>query len=250
MTAATPQGKRYGSAGAPRALVERVVPAVPRAAVLLLHGGRADGLTAPPLLNLPGARMRPFATAVGRATREQDVLVGTVAYRHRGWNGSRQDAARDALRALDELGELAGPVPVVLIGHSMGGRAALRVAGHPHVTGVVALAPWCPPGEPVGHLAGRRVFVLHDEQDRMTDARAAWGFVRGSAAAGADACGIAMPTGGHTMLRGAADWHRITTALATGVLGIGALPPAVAAGARGGAVLPASEVLAELGAAA
>ncbi|WP_438949092.1 LLM class flavin-dependent oxidoreductase, partial [Streptomyces harbinensis] len=35
-----------------------------------------------------------------------------------------------------------GPVPVVLVGHSMGGRAALRAAGHPAVTGVVALAPW------------------------------------------------------------------------------------------------------------
>jgi pimeloyl-ACP methyl ester carboxylesterase len=125
----------------------------PRAAVLFLHGGRADGLEPPPLLNLPRARMRPFARAVAGTTAGDDVLLGTVRYRHRGWNGARGDTVRDAWEALEELTGLAGPVPVVLVGHSMGGRAALRVAGHLQVRAVVGLAPWCPPGEPVSTTA-------------------------------------------------------------------------------------------------
>ncbi|MEU2544118.1 alpha/beta fold hydrolase [Streptomyces roseolus] len=186
----------------------------PEAAVLLLHGGQADGLGAPPLLNLPALRMRPFAEAVRRAARGRAVLVAEGRYRYRGWNGERADAARDAEAALAGLRTRFGEVPVVLVGHSMGGRAALAVAGDPAVRGVVALAPWCPPGEPVAHLAGRRIHLLHDETDRVTVARDSWEFVRRAREAGADATGVPMPAGGHTMLRGAGLWHRRATELA------------------------------------
>ncbi|MFI7358238.1 alpha/beta hydrolase [Streptomyces avidinii] len=216
MTAGTERGA--ARAGEGPELVVRTAPEIPTAAVLLLHGGREDGPEPPPRLNLPALRMRPFASAVARATRGRGVLVAEVRYRHRGWNGSRCDAARDAEAALDRLRGIAGDVPVVLVGHSMGGRAALRAAGAPLVHGVVALAPWCPPDEPVGHLAGRRLYLLHDEQDRVTSAAGSWEFVRRSRLAGADATAIPMPTGGHAMLRGAGAWHRRTAALVTGLV--------------------------------
>ncbi|MET9803673.1 alpha/beta fold hydrolase [Streptomyces sp. NPDC006368] len=229
------------------ALVVGTAPADPVAAVLLLHGGREDGDAPPPALNLPGARMRPFGRAVLRAARPHPVLLGAVRYRHRGWNGARDDAAHDARRALDALERLAGPVPVVLVGHSMGGRAALRVADHPRVRGVVALAPWCPRGEPVAHLAGRRVYVLHDEADRVTGARDSWDFVRRAQDAGAEARGIAMPRGGHAMLRDAGTWHRLTAALVTGMLGLTPSPPGLAAPpGEAGLVHPAHHVLTDL----
>ncbi len=196
------------------ALVVRYGADAPAGAVLLLHGGRADGLEAPPYLNLPALRMRPFAEAVRRAARGRAVLVAEGRYRHRGWNGDRADAARDAGTALARLRDRFGAIPVVLVGHSMGGRAALAVAGDPAVRGVVALAPWCPPGEPVAHLAGRRLYLLHDETDRVTAARDSWAFVRRAREAGADATGVPMPLGGHAMLRGARLWHRRTAELA------------------------------------
>jgi pimeloyl-ACP methyl ester carboxylesterase len=230
-----------------RALRTRFVPAKPRGAVLLLHGGRSEGLTPPPLLNLPGARMRPFGSAILRTTAGQATLLATVHYRYRGWNGSRTDPVHDAITALDELARLAPSVPVVLVGHSMGARAALRAAGHRHVRGVVALAPWCPPGEPVAHLRDRDVIFLHDEQDRVTDAQDSWEFLRRARHAGARTCGISMPRGGHAMLRDARSWHRLTAVLTAGVLGTTPLPPGVTAAAPGDdPVLTADRFLSEL----
>ncbi|MDV5143740.1 alpha/beta fold hydrolase [Streptomyces sp. SBC-4] len=214
----TPHADRAVRPGEAGCLVVRSASAVPAAAVLLLPGGRSQGLGPPPPVDLPALRMRPFASAVARALAGRDVLVAEVRYRHRGWNGDRRDAARDAAAALVRLRERSGPIPVVLVGHSMGGRAALSAAGDPMVRGVVALAPWCPPGEPVEHLAGRAIHVLHDEADRITSARESWDFVRRARTAGAEAVGIPMPTGGHSMLRGAAHWHRRTAEITASLL--------------------------------
>lgn len=117
----------------------------PRAVVMLLHGGREAGLEAPPPWNLPGLRMRPFGRSIARANRGRDVRLTSVRYTHRGWNGAREDPLRDTSRALDAVAEEYGEVPVILVGHSMGGRAALRAAGHPLVRGVVGLAPGARP---------------------------------------------------------------------------------------------------------
>ncbi|WP_371793236.1 alpha/beta hydrolase [Streptomyces sp. NBC_01471] len=201
--------------------------AVPRAAVLLLHGGRADGLRPPPPWNLPEARMRPIGSRVAEVTAGHSVLMGRVRYRYRGWNGTRADAAYDARRALDELAATAGAVPVVLVGHSMGGRAALSAASHPLVRAVVGLAPWCPPDEAAGHLGGRTVVLLHGDRDRTTDPGGSADFVRRAREAGARACALTVTGGDHAMLRRPGIWHALTAGTVAGLLELGPLPRAV-----------------------
>lgn len=178
------------------------------AVVLVLHGGQAESRQVARPWHPAALRMRPFLRALAAQVNREDVLLGQVRYRRRGWNGDQADPVRDASRALDRLRELFGDVPVVLLGHSMGGRAALRAAGAGQVRGVVALAPWCPPDEPVTHLRGKDVLVLHGGRDRVTDPGAAAVCVRRARAAGARAGMLLIEGGDHAMLRHHGFWHR------------------------------------------
>ncbi|MFJ3306274.1 alpha/beta hydrolase [Streptomyces sp. NPDC086549] len=203
------RGSVPGAADAPgAALVPRRTPGATRAAVLFLHGGRADSRAPSRPWHPAAVRMKPFVRAVATLLPDEGVLLGEVRYRLRGWNGSDADALRDARRALEELVLLVGDVPVVLVGHSMGGRAALRAAAAPQVRGVLALAPWCPDGEPVSHLRDKDVVILHGDRDRVTDPRASESFARQAREAGARADAVMVPGGDHAMLRHSGNWHR------------------------------------------
>ncbi|MET9256371.1 alpha/beta fold hydrolase [Streptomyces sp. NPDC003717] len=216
-----------------RALLVRHRPRRPTAAVLVLHGGRAESRQAARPWQLAALRMRPFLRAVAAVTDRDDVLLGQVRYRRRGWNGAEADPLLDAGRALAELREEAGAVPVVLLGHSMGGRAALRAAGAEQVRGVVALAPWCPPGEPVAQLRDRRVLVLHGDRDRVTDPRESAAYVLRARAAGAHAGMLLVDGGDHAMLRPRGRWHDTASAAVAHLLAPEAAPsPLFAAATR------------------
>ncbi|MET9039420.1 alpha/beta fold hydrolase [Streptomyces mirabilis] len=204
--------------GAPAALVPRHIPRAARAAVLFLHGGRAESRAPSRPWHLAALRMKPFVRAVAAALPDDEVFLGEVRYRVRGWNGADADPVHDVRRALEELAGLAGDAPVVLVGHSMGGRAALRAADMPQVRAVLALAPWCPDGEPVAHLRDKDVMVIHGDRDRVTDPQASVSFVRRVRAAGARAGAVVLPGGDHAMLRRSTHWHRIVSSAAVGML--------------------------------
>jgi dienelactone hydrolase len=98
-------------------------------------------------------------------------------------------------------------VAVALVGHSMGGRTACRVADHPSVRGVVALAPWLPPGEPVDALAGRQLYAAHGRRDRITSAAATRAYVERADAVADLASYTDMGDRGHYLLSGLAAWN-------------------------------------------
>ncbi|MET7378465.1 alpha/beta fold hydrolase [Streptomyces sp. NPDC005526] len=196
-----------------KALLVRHRPVPARAAVVILHGGQEESRRLSRPWHLAALRMRPFVRAVAADSGRDDVLLAQVRYRHRGWNGAQADPLRDTERALDELEDLTGGLPVVLVGHSMGGRAALRAAAHPRVRAVLALAPWCPPGEPVGHLAGKHVVVLHGNRDRITSPADSAAYVRRARGAGARAAMVLLDNGDHAMLRRLGDWHRTASSV-------------------------------------
>lgn len=191
------------------ALWLRHCPQQPRAAIVALHGGRADSYETSRPWHLAALRMRPVLRAAASSMPLNDLVLAHVRYRHRGWN--QNDPLYDTYRALNELQQIAGPVPTVLIGHSMGGRAALRAASHPQVHGVLALAPWLPTGEPAEQLSGKRTVLVHGEHDRVTSPRASAHYINTARTAGACAGVILIRNGDHAMLRRSSLWHRTVT---------------------------------------
>jgi dienelactone hydrolase len=183
-----------------------------RAVVLVLHGGKVRSMRTPREWQLAVIRMRPFARALRRAGRDDGVAVGRVLFRVRGWNRAETSPVRDVRAVLAGIGDRFGSVPVVLVGHSMGARAALRAADHPSVRAVVALAPWLEGADSVASLAGRELLVLHGDRDRWTSPRASLAFAHAARAIATRSVYLAIRGQGHGMLGRAALWHDLTTA--------------------------------------
>jgi dienelactone hydrolase len=179
-----------------------------RAVVLLLHGGAEAGLEPVSRWAGPPLRMVPFGWAIRR--RNRGVAVARLRYRRRGWNGAAADPLADVRDALVRLDARRPGLPVVLVGHSMGGRAALRAAGDPHVLGVVALAPWIPAGEPVDQFAGRDVVVIHGSADDRTSPTNSARFAERITGIARSVRYESIPGGEHAMLRHVRRWHRLT----------------------------------------
>jgi dienelactone hydrolase len=189
----------------------------PRAVVLLLHGGKDRSSQPVDARSASWRRMAAVQRAVTPAAHEAGASTWLLRYRVRGWNGGAPVA--DARWALDEVRRELGDVPVVLLGHSMGGRTAVHVADDPQVVGVVALAPWFPRDEPVAALAGKVLRAAHGSSDKITSARMTRAYIERARAAGADAGFTDMGRVGHYMFRRVAAWNGFATRETLALLG-------------------------------
>ncbi|WP_217361658.1 alpha/beta fold hydrolase [Aeromicrobium stalagmiti] len=184
-------------------------PAQPRAIMLLLHGGQEHSEEAVRNKHASWWRMAAMARSLRGFADDGHLSMTLLQYRMRGWNGSHDPApVRDARWALDQVTAQHPGLPVVLVGHSMGGRTACRVADDPRVVGVVALAPWLPEGEPNGAVAGRHLRVLHGSRDNWTSAFWSRSYVERSRPIAASATWESLPGAGHFMFRRPSVWRR------------------------------------------
>ena len=201
----------------------RLVPvSVPRAAegaVLVLHGGasRSASVAVSPA-QLSVVRMIPVARRIARAGGRR-LAVFRLLNSYRGWDASHTPV-EDVAWALAQLRSSVGPeVPVGLVGHSLGGRAALLSADQRGVASVVALNPWVyeSDGTAVSIPAGRRVLVVHGDQDRVASPR------RSAAVASAlrrttDVGYVSVRGGKHAMLAHGATFERVAADFTTATL--------------------------------
>jgi dienelactone hydrolase len=178
-----------------------------RAVALFCHGGTVASLEPPREGALSLVRMRAIEQFVAAAAGPRGVATALLRYRVAGWNGMAADAFADVRWSLDRIrAEHGTDLPIVLVGHSMGGRAVLRAGGEDQVTTVCALAPWTPPGEPVAHLRDRTVAILHGRGDRWVPAVLSAEFAARAEEAGARVARFTV-AGGHSMIRRAHVWH-------------------------------------------
>lgn len=197
--------------------------------VLVLHGGKAGSLQPTSERQLSYRRMVPMADAVHRAFGEHGVAVWLLRNRLRGWNEPRLDAVADARWALRRVRSEHPAARIVLVGHSMGARAALRVADTEGVTSVCALAPWIEPGEPVRQLAGRSVLLAHGDRDRWTIPRASFDYAVRARQVAREVGRFEVRGTGHAMLRRAPDWNGVVLSFVAGAAGVRERHPAIEA---------------------
>lgn len=189
----------------------------PTALVLVLHGGRAHSHDDPHRLRPARLRMLPFARMLAAVPNAPAVWM--LRYRYRGWNAPAMDALLDTEWALEQAEARYRGIPVVLVGHSMGGRAALRATGR-GVVAVCALAPWLDGTDPVRQLAGRTVLIAHGDRDRMTDPRESFAYAVRARAATDRVCRFDVQGDGHAMLRRPRDWTSLVRRFVLGQIGI------------------------------
>src|SRR6185312_6354349 len=133
---------------APRLLTTRHVER-PDAVVLVLHGGgsrRGNMAVSPAQLSV--LRMIPIARAVARVGQGR-LAVLRLLNSVRGWD-TGHTPVDDVRWAMREVIERYGQVKVGLVGHSLGGRAALLAGRIEAVAGIVALNPFLYPDDAAG----------------------------------------------------------------------------------------------------
>ncbi|EFQ83995.1 hypothetical protein HMPREF0063_10711 [Aeromicrobium marinum DSM 15272] len=183
-------------------------PDRPRAAVLFLHGGQQENREAVEDKHASWWRIAAMTKRLRGWAEQEHLATHLLQYRERGWNDlTSPSPVRDARETLDLLAEQHVDVPVVIVGHSMGGRTACRVADHPAVVGVVGLAPWLPEDEPVGALQDRHLRVIHGSRDRWTSAPLSREFVERARPLAASASWESLPGAGHFMFRRVSTWN-------------------------------------------
>jgi pimeloyl-ACP methyl ester carboxylesterase len=179
-----------------------------RALVLMLHGGREASHDAVSRTSGAWGRSAAMQRAITRRAHAAGVGTWLLRYREQGWNNDDAPSpVPDARWALDEVRRTLGELPVVLVGHSMGARAAVHVSDDPLVRGVVALAPWLTPADDVIPLVGKVLVAAHGSRDKITSARATAHFVERAAAASVPATFHDMGPVGHYMLRRVRSWN-------------------------------------------
>lgn len=207
-------------------LVDVRVPEDPAGVVLVLHGGgarRKRMMVSPTQLSV--LRMIPVARRIVHAG-DGRLAVFRLLNSVRGWD-AQHTPVHDTAWALDRIAERLGRRPATcLVGHSLGGRAALLSLGRPEVRSAVALAPWVLPSDVPTGFDGKRILVVHGTRDRIASPERA-AALAAVLSTRADVGYVSVEGGKHAMLRrhalfdGLAAQFAVTTLLgapATGSL--------------------------------
>ena len=198
-------------------LIAVAEPRRAEAVVLVLHGGasrRDDPRVSPTQLSV--LRMIPIAQRVAKADRRR-LAVYRLLNSTRGWD-TRHTPVDDVHWAIDQLRDGFGSdLPVGLVGHSLGGRAAILAADRPEVRSVVALNPWVYPTDGDIDLHGRRVLVVHGTDDRIAPADRSADAARRLART-ADVSYVRVAGGKHAMLRRGREFERLAADFAAATL--------------------------------
>jgi len=193
-----------------------------RGVVLMLHGGAKTGTEPVADGSASFWRTSRMRDSIRPRIHRAGLSLWLLRFAVRGWNlgvADEPSPVPDARWALEQVGREHPGEPVVLLGHSMGARTAVHAADHPAVVGVVGLAPWLEPGDPVTALADRHLIAGHGSRDQITSARMTRTYVERARGVAASADFVDLGRLGHYMLAHPGRWNRFAVEATLDVLG-------------------------------
>jgi alpha-beta hydrolase superfamily lysophospholipase len=192
-------------------------PARPAGLVLVLHGGSSRRDCKPVSdAQLSVLRMIPVARRLSHAG-EGRLAVSRLLNSHRGW-AREQTPVHDVDWALRQAyRQFGGQLPTCLVGHSIGGRAALLAANRPGVVSAVALAPWLYASDEAD-LTGRQILIVHGSKDRIADPAKSAAVARNLARTADRVDYVLIDGGQHAMLRHGRRVSSLTAAFVVSTL--------------------------------
>ena len=192
-----------------------------RGVVLMLHGGAKTGEEPVGGRSASYWRANRMRAAIAPRIHAAGLSLWLLRFGVRGWNrglGPEPSPVPDARWALDQAQAAHPGSPIVLLGHSMGARTSVHVADHPAVAGVVALAPWLEPSDPVAALTGKHLIAGHGSRDRITSPAMTRRYVDRARAVAASAEFVDLGRLGHYMLTRPSTWNRFAVQASLDVL--------------------------------
>ena len=196
-------------------LITTRAPKRPEGLVLVLHGGASRRES--PVVSarqLSVLRMVPVAWRIARAGRGRLAVV-RLLNSVRGWDVNHTPV-EDVRWALGQLRERYDGLPICLVGHSLGGRAALLAGDQPGIRSVAALNPWVHRTDHVD-LAGCSVLVVHGTDDRIADPERSAAMAK-ELARTTDVGYLRVTNGRHAMLRHRSVFERAASDFARATL--------------------------------
>ncbi len=183
--------------------------------VIVLHGGasRGDGVRVSPT-QLSVIRLIATARACARPARGR-LAVYRLLNTFRGWDTTHTPVT-DCDWAVDQVAARYPSAPVGLVGHSLGGRAALVAGDNPAVRSVAVLNPWLYPNDDPD-LSGRSVLFVHGGRDRIASIDKAEAVAR-RVARHTSVGFIRIPEGKHAMIRHGSAYDRYAATFTAAVL--------------------------------
>ena len=119
------------------------------------------------LLHFFGGSHREWESVIGRLQQSHRVIAADMA----GFGEARAltgFSVREMAARIGDLLDYLAPAPVILVGHSMSGKAAMVVAANPpsNLAGVVLVAPSPLSGEPMSEAARAEMRMANTTRER------------------------------------------------------------------------------------
>lgn len=182
--------------------VESSTPAV----AVLMHGSTL-GFTSLPAWMAPAPwRMQLFAAGIDRRSGSR-IAVLRLRYPDRDLRSQFRGALRDTAAALAHIQQIAPRARIGLVGHSNGGRVALRLSADARIHAVAALAPWLLPSDRIKPRRGTPLLLMHGSLDFVTSPRLTAELAARLRHGGADVDYESVSGDNHFLLAQAAYWH-------------------------------------------